>query len=54
MENVVKTKPNKDLNKQILDHIKLNGPKLFYDLVSKQAIYVGKIGTKAFNKNVIF
>ena len=51
-ENVVKVKPNKDLNKQILEHIKLNDPKLFYDSVSKQAIYVGKSGIKVFNKNV--
>ena len=51
-ENVVKVKPNKDLNKQILEHIRLNDPKLFYDSVSKQAIYVGKSGIKIFNKNV--
>ena len=51
-ENVVKVKPNKDLNKQILEHIRLNDPKLFYDSVSKQAIYVGKSGIKVFNKNV--
>ena len=50
-ENVVKVKPNKDLNKQILEHIKLNDPKLFYDSVSKQVIYVGKSGMKIFNKN---
>ena len=50
-ENVVKVKPNKDLNKQILEYIKLNDPKLFYDSVSKQVIYVGKSGMKIFNKN---
>ena len=51
-ENLVKVKPNKDLNKQILEHIRLNDPKLFYDSVSKQVIYVGKSGIKIFNKNV--
>ena len=51
-ENVEKIKPNKDMNKQILEHVKLNDPKLFYDPVSKQVIYVGKSGMKIFNKNV--
>jgi hypothetical protein len=50
-DNLVKTQPNKDLNKQILEHIKANDPKLFYDIVSKQVIYVGKSGMKIFNKN---
>ena len=50
-ENIVKVKPNKDMNKQILEYIKLNDPKLFYDSVSKQVIYVGKSGMKIFNKN---
>ena len=50
-ENLIKTKTNKDLNKQILEHIKANDPKLFYDIVSKQVIYVGKSGMKIFNKN---
>ena len=50
-ENLEKLKPNKDLNKQILEHIKMNDPKLFYDSVSKQVIYVGKSGMKIFNKN---
>ena len=50
-ENLVKVKPNKDFTKQILEHIKLNDPKLFYDNVSKQVIYVGKSGMKIFNKN---
>ena len=51
-DNLVKVKPNKDLNKQILEHIRNNDPKLFYDSVSKQVIYVGKSGIKIFNKNV--
>ena len=51
-EDVERVKPNKDMNKQILEHIKLNDPKLFYDPVSKQVIYVGKSGMKIFNKNV--
>ena len=50
-ENLEKMKPNKDLSKQISEHIKLNDPKLFYDSVSKQVIYVGKSGMKIFNKN---
>ena len=50
-DNLVKTQPNKDVNKQILEHIKANDPKLFYDIVSKQVIYVGKSGMKIFNKN---
>ena len=50
-ENLIKTKPNKDLNKHILEHIRTNDPKLFYDIVSKQVIYVGKSGMKIFNKN---
>ena len=51
-EDVERVKPNKDMNKQILEHIKLNDPKLFYDPVSKQIIYVGKSDMKIFNKNV--
>ena len=38
--------------KKISEHIRLNDPKLFYDSVSKQVIYVGKSGMKIFNKNV--
>ena len=51
-ENVVKVKPDKDMAKKISEHIRLNDPKLFYDSVSKQVIYVGKSGMKIFNKNV--
>ena len=51
-ENVIKVKPDKDMAKKISEHIRLNDPKLFYDSVSKQVIYVGKSGMKIFNKNV--
>ena len=51
-ENLIKVKPSKDFSKKVLDYIKLNDPKLFYDMVSKQVIYIGKSGIKIFNKNV--
>ena len=51
-ENLIKVKPSKDFSKKVLDFIKLNDPKLFYDMVSKQVIYIGKTGIKIFNKNV--
>ena len=51
-ENLIKVKPSKDFSKKVLDFIKLNDPKLFYDMVSKQVIYIGKTGIKVFNKNV--
>ena len=51
-ENLIKVKPSQDFSKKVLDFIKLNDPKLFYDMVSKQVIYIGKTGIKVFNKNV--
>ena len=50
-ENLVKVKPIKDFSKKVYDFIKTNDPKLFYDMVSKQVIYIGKSGIKVFNKN---
>ena len=41
-ENLVKVLPSNDISKKIKDHIKLNVQKLFYDMVSKQVIYIGK------------
>ena len=51
-ENLVKVKPSKDFSKKVLDYIKQNDPRLFYDMVSKQVIYIGKSGIKVFNKKV--
>ena len=51
-ENLVKVQPSNDINKKIKDHIKLNDQKLFYDMVSKQVVFIGKSGIKVFNKNV--
>ena len=51
-ENLVKVQPTNDFSKKVSDHIKLNDPKLFYDMVSKQVIYIGKSGVKIFNKSV--
>ena len=45
-ENLVKVKPIKDFSKKVYDFIKTNDPKLFYDMVSKQVIYIGKSGIK--------
>ena len=51
-ENLIKVKPSKDFSRKVSDFIKANDPKLFYDMVSKQVIYIGKTGIKVFNKNV--
>jgi len=51
-ENLVKIKPLNDISKKIKDHIKLNDQRLFYDMVSKQVVFIGKSGIKVFNKNV--
>ena len=51
-ENIVKIQISKDYTRKLSEHIKLNDPKLFYDMVSKQVIFIGKSGTKIFNKNV--
>ena len=51
-ENLVKVQPSNDISKKIKDHIKLNDQKLFYDMVSKQVVFIGKSGIKVFNKNV--
>jgi len=50
-ENLIKVKPIKDFSRKLCDFIKSNDPKLFYDMVSKQVIYIGKSGIKVFNKN---
>ena len=50
-ENLIKVKPIKDFSRKLSDFIKSNDPKLFYDMVSKQVIYIGKSGIKVFNKN---
>ena len=51
-EYTVKLKPSNELSKKISENIKMNDPKLFYDIVTKQVIFIGKSGIKIFNKNV--
>ena len=47
-ENIITTSKTKsNINKK-----KLNEPRLFYDKVSKQIIFIGKSGIKIFNKNL--
>ena len=41
-ENIVKIQISKDYTRKLSEHIKLNDPKLFYDMVSKQVIFIGK------------